>query len=108
MFSAFRRNEKGLVDLNIGSSPNKFGNQKLAREWYDKFLRGEEDYLTDEKWYDSAKDAQEKKTGIPSGNPIPVGEDSGPPGGGGGIFRLQSLEVMKPPHQFRQKKQEVK
>lgn len=85
MFSAFRRNEKGLVDLNIGSSPNKFGNQKLAREWYDRFLKGEEDYLTDEKWYDSAKDAQEKKTGIPGGNPTLVGDGSGPPGGGEGI-----------------------
>ena len=54
-----RRNEKGLQDLQIGSGKQKFGNLEVALKWFRNFHEGLDEYLTDEKWYQSAKIAQE-------------------------------------------------
>ena len=64
MFSRFRRNEKGLHDLQIGSGKQKFGNTEVALKWFKNFHEGIPEYQSDEKWYESAKIAQEEKDGI--------------------------------------------
>lgn len=68
MFSRFRRNEKGLQDLQIGSGKQKFGNLEVALKWFRNFHEGLDEYQTDEKWYQSAKIAQEEKDGVLKSN----------------------------------------
>ena len=76
MFSRFRRNEKGLQDLQIGSGKQKFGNLEVALKWFRNFHDGLDEYLTDEKWYQSAKIAQEEKDGVQKTNAGEVVENT--------------------------------
>jgi hypothetical protein len=94
MFSRFRRNEKGLVDLQIGSSPNKHGSIQVSKDWFRRFHSGDADFQTDSKWYMSAKSAQDEKdgtnrktpvTGIITDTPTSIGTILSPTSPGGNL-----------------------
>ncbi|MEU3242736.1 ATP-binding protein [Streptomyces sp. NPDC006875] len=70
LFNAFRRNEPGLKNLVPGNGENSL--HELAREWAGSFRKGLAEFLTDEKWYEAARQHDEIKRGR-----LPT-----PPGGG--------------------------
>jgi len=49
-----------------------FAPNQRSKEWYQKFLRGDTDYMTDKKWYDAAREADRSRAdrGM-SGKPPP-------------------------------------
>jgi hypothetical protein len=52
LFTGYRTNEAGLKDLVPGD--DKVALHERAREWADKFRKGDPDYQTDERWYQAA------------------------------------------------------
>lgn len=53
LFTGYRRNDPGLNYLIPGDG--KVALHELAREWADKFRKGDPEYQTDEKWYLAAQ-----------------------------------------------------
>lgn len=83
LFNAFRRNDPGVKHLVPGDGANPL--HELAREWAGSFRKGLAEFLTDEKWYEAARQHDEIKRGrppAPSGNtpsttPAPGGSADG-------------------------------
>ena len=59
LFTGYRTNEAGLKDLIPGDG--KVALHERAREWADKFRKGDADYKSDEKWYQAAQQHLELK-----------------------------------------------
>lgn len=53
LHAGYRRNDPGLNYLIPGDGKNALHDR--AREWADRFRKGEAEYLTDEKWYQAAQ-----------------------------------------------------
>lgn len=62
LFTGYRTNEAGLKDLIPGDG--KVALHERAREWADKFRKGDPDYQTDERWYQAAAQHLEFKKGL--------------------------------------------
>jgi hypothetical protein len=68
LFNAFRRNDPGLKCLIPGDG--KVALHQRARQWAKEFRKGRADFLTDQKWFEAARDHDE----VVSGLARPVGE----------------------------------
>lgn len=73
LFTGYRTNEPGLKDLIPGNGTAPL--HELAREWADKFRKGDPEYLADEKWYRAAEQHLELKE--TAKEPPPSGPYSG-------------------------------
>src|SRR6266568_698306 len=69
LFNAFRRSDPGLKCLIPGDG--RVALHERARQWAKEFRKGRADFLTDQKWFEAARDHDE----IVSGLARPVGED---------------------------------
>lgn len=79
LFNGYRRNDPGLNYLVPGNGSRAIHNK--AREWGELFRKGDPDYQTDEKWYDSAAaHDEERRRPVPELPPIPAQADDGPVG----------------------------
>jgi hypothetical protein len=90
LFTGYRTNEPGLKDLIPGDG--KVALHERAREWADRFRKGDPEYQTDEKWYQSAAHHLELKQAgkePPTSNPEP-GD------GGGDILLAKGLLPASP------------
>lgn len=70
LFTGYRTNEPGLKDLIPGDG--KVALHERAREWAEKFRKGDPEYQSDEKWYQAAAQHLELKAAKgPSSEPGP-------------------------------------
>lgn len=72
-FNAFRRNDPGVNFLMPGNGSKAL--LDLARNWANEFRKGDPDYLTDEKWWDAAKQHDDIKSGRQDGEGQGDGDD---------------------------------
>lgn len=75
LFTGYRTNEPGLKDLIPGNGTAPL--HELAREWADKFRKGDPEYQTDVKWYQAAAQHLELKEAAkepPSSGATPGGD----------------------------------
>lgn len=77
LFNAFRRNDAGTKCLIPGNS-NGRPMHEAARDWAAKFRRGLPEYLTDDKWYEAAQQADALKRGA---SQTAAGSDTRPASG---------------------------
>lgn len=96
LFNAFRRNDPGLKCLIPGDG--KVALHDRARQWAKEFRKGRAGFLTDQKWYEAARDHEEIASGV--ARPVAadgrddtldlisrtgLGEGPAGPGGGHGV-----------------------
>ncbi len=81
LFTGYRTNEAGLKDLIPGDG--KVALHERAREWADKFRKGDPEYQTDEQWYQAAAQHLELKEADKEPDPEP--------GDGGDILTQKGL-----------------
>lgn len=86
LFTGYRTNEAGLKDLIPGDG--KVALHERAREWADKFRKGDPEYQTDENWYQAA--AQHLELKATANGPDPE------PGGDGDILTQKGLLPTRP------------
>jgi len=67
LYAGYRRGKAGLKDLVPGDDQGVGMNEGLVRQWVDRFYNNEEDYQSDEKWYELVLQAEEAKRGGSSG-----------------------------------------
>lgn len=89
LYAGYRRNNPGLDYLIPGDG--KHALHELAKEWADRFRKGEADYQTDEKWYLAAKQHDEPPTA--PADPAPDHDDFF---GAKGLLPLLDLPTPKP------------
>ena len=83
LFTGYRTNEPGLKDLIPGDG--KVALHERAREWADRFRKGDLEYQTDEKWHLAAAQHLELKQAAKEPSPEPG------PGEGGDILSKKGL-----------------
>lgn len=71
LFNGYRRNDPGLGYLIPGDGKRAL--HEAARDWAERFRKGEADYQTDEKWYLAAQ--QHDNPPAPPEEPIPDPDD---------------------------------
>lgn len=84
LFTGYRRNDPGLNYLIPGDG--KVALHELARDWADKFRKGDSEYLTDAKWYLAAQQHD-----LPPAPPVTLEPTADEPGAGGDILARKGL-----------------
>lgn len=90
LFTGYRTNEPGLKDLIPGDG--KVALHERAREWADRFRKGDPDYQTDEKWYQAAAQHLELKGAAKE----PAASDPAPSDGGDILTTKGLLPAAQP------------